>query len=131
MPNRARVVIVIVVAALVIGSVGLMAWPDGDTTGVEEGPWRQALVGVCAAGDLAQDGELDTAERAFQEVHQELHLLAGAADRSAAKSLLEDKAAVEAALASGDRAIAGRLEALASSVRRAAASTGGDPGACP
>lgn len=109
-----------------------MAWPEGGAaTGAGEGPWRGTLVGVCTAGGLAEDGDVDTAARAFQEVHQELHLLAAAGGRAAAKRLLEDKAFVEAALASRDPAVAGRLDALAASVRRAAASVGEDPGACP
>ena len=132
MTSRARGIALVAAAALVVGlaAAGLAARRgQGDVAGA--GPWRRAMVGVCQAAASAATGDLTAADQAFVDVHDDLHALAGAAERDRAVPLLQDKFRVEQGL-SGTPASVGRdLERLALSVRQAAASAGADPGGCP
>ena len=123
--------VLLAVAALVAGACG----SDGATPPAGGGTLQQrlesAMEGICRAASLARQGRADEAAAAFNDrAHQFLHDVAPevqAEDPAAAADLLEAKNRVETALLearrgeTGGQELAGLLDALAASLRRAAA----------
>lgn len=111
-PSVALLVAAAVVAAIQSGG----SETDGSTAGVS-----RVAEAVCEAARAAP-GSAVAAERRFEEVHRDLHVLADRtqdADRAAAAELLRAKRDVEEALAGAGGRLAARLERLRAAVAAA------------
>lgn len=104
---------------------------NGSDRSPEEQRLRSASQGLCAAVELAGEGDVDAAEDAFtSKVHAFLHEFAdrlSESDRAATAELLEAKQRVEAAFAdpaASPSEVSGALAALKGELDAAAASSG-------
>lgn len=101
----------------------------GDDGPIRSGRFAGVHSEVCAARASAADGDLETAQATFDDVHVGLHDLAAAAgeeDRAVAARLLEAKQRVEAGL--DETSLAGLVAPTAEAVR---ATGGAAPDSCP